>query len=93
LETKEIEVIEKIGNSNLNIAKTIRKARRDREISQKALAKKLSIHPMSIYQYERGQVPSGKTLLSIMRELNLTINDFERKETDEKDRISSNRKD
>lgn len=68
------------GEYMQNFGKVIRKKRREKDMTQKALGKKLGVHEMQIYRWEKSnQKPNYEIFLKIMKILDLKNSDFEEK--------------
>jgi transcriptional regulator with XRE-family HTH domain len=59
------------------LARTIRQLRRDRELSQEALANAAGIHPKHLSEIERGNKdPRATTLVRLAEALGVTVGDL-----------------
>jgi DNA-binding XRE family transcriptional regulator len=63
----------------MRVGKIIRKRRRDLDLSQADLAKKIGVSKNNVCAWERGKYsPSGESLLKIMELLSLKLEDFKK---------------
>ena len=61
----------------LNIARNLKKYRKERDITQEALAKDLGISPQSVSKWERGEgYPDIELLPNLANHLNITIDEL-----------------
>jgi len=74
-----------------NFGNVLRKKRREKDLTQKALGEKLGIHKIQVYRWEKSkQKPNYEIFLKIMKILDLKNSDFEEETKNADNTIHSN---